>query len=40
MCALLSRFIKERNKVSNASASTGTRGMADSKDGWLWRGSA
>jgi len=21
-------------------ASTGVRGMADSKDGWLWRGSA
>jgi len=33
MCALPSHLIKERNKVSNASASTGVCSMADSKDG-------
>ena len=40
--ALPSCFIKERNKVSTASVycCTGARGMADSKDGWLWRRSA
>jgi len=38
MCALLSRFMKERNKVSTASVNCHEHWRA--QHGWLWRGSA
>ena len=39
MCALPSRFIKECNQVSNASAYCHEQRLIPN-DGWLWRGSA